>query len=212
MSRIFKNLVPYWKSCVVIILLLFLQAYCDLSLPAYTSDIIDTGIQNGGVLHVCPEAITAKEFENAMLLMTDSEKETWRSIYQQNGDIYTLKEKSNKKLSEYDEIFQLPLIIINQMCEEDLNQMAVAVSMGMMSQSAIDEIRSQASEKIDEVGSTLVKSMGISYAKKQDAAAGLDMDSIQTRYLLVSGGKMIVMALLMALTTILTSALVVVVW
>lgn len=203
MSRIFKNLVPYWKSCVVIILLLFLQAYCDLSLPAYTSDIIDTGIQNGGVLHVCPEAITAKEFENAMLLMTDSEKETWRSIYQQNGDIYTLKEKSNKKLSEYDEIFQLPLIIINQMCEEDLNQMAVAVSMGMMSQSAIDEIRSQASEKIDEVGSTLVKSMGISYAKKQDAAAGLDMDSIQTRYLLVSGGKMIVMALLMALTTIL---------
>ena len=92
MSRIFKNLVPYWKSCVVIVLLLFLQAYCDLSLPAYTSDIIDTGIQNGGVLHVCPEAITAKEFENAMLLMTDSEKETWRSIYQQDGDIYTLKE------------------------------------------------------------------------------------------------------------------------
>ena len=203
MSRIFKNLVPYWKSCVVIILLLFLQAYCDLSLPAYTSDIIDTGIQNGGVLHVCPEAITAKEFENAMLLMTDSEKETWRSIYQQDGDIYTLKEKSNKKLSEYDEIFQLPLIIISQMSEENLNQMAAAVSMGMMSQSAIEEIRSQASEKIDEVGSTLVKSMGISYAKKQDAAAGLDMDSIQTRYLWVSGGKMIVMALLMALTTIL---------
>lgn len=203
MSRIFKNLVPYWKSCVVIVLLLFLQAYCDLSLPAYTSDIIDTGIQNGGVLHVCPEAITAKEFENAMLLMTDSEKETWRSIYQQDGDIYTLKEKSNKKLSEYDEIFQLPLIIINQMSEEDVNQMAAAVSMGMMPQSAIDEIRSQASEKIDEVGSTLVKSMGISYAKKQDAAAGLDMDSIQTRYLWISGGKMVVMALLMALTTIL---------
>ena len=70
---------------------------------------------------MCPEAITAKEFENAMLLMTDSEKETWRSIYQQDGDIYTLKEKSNKKLSEYDEIFQLPLIIINQMSEEDVN-------------------------------------------------------------------------------------------
>ena len=49
MSKIFKNMLPYWKSILVILMLLFVQAWCDLSLPSYTSDIIDVGIQNSGV-------------------------------------------------------------------------------------------------------------------------------------------------------------------
>jgi len=57
MSKIFKNMIPYWKSIVIIIALLFVQAWCDLSLPSYTSDIIDVGIQNYGVEHVVPEAL-----------------------------------------------------------------------------------------------------------------------------------------------------------
>jgi ATP-binding cassette, subfamily B, multidrug efflux pump len=56
MGRIFKNLVPYWKSVIMILVLLVLQAFCDLSLPQYTSDIIDVGIQNKGVGHVMPAA------------------------------------------------------------------------------------------------------------------------------------------------------------
>ena len=69
MSKIFKNMIPYWKSIVIIIALLFVQAWCDLSLPSYTSDIIDVGIQNYGVEHVVPEALTADEFETAELFM-----------------------------------------------------------------------------------------------------------------------------------------------
>lgn len=57
MSKIFKNMIPYWKSIVIIIALLFVQAWCDLSLPSYTSDIIDVGIQNYGVEHVVPGGI-----------------------------------------------------------------------------------------------------------------------------------------------------------
>ena len=49
MKSIFKNMLPYWKTIVIVIALLFVQAWCDLSLPAYTSDIIDVGIQNKGV-------------------------------------------------------------------------------------------------------------------------------------------------------------------
>ena len=58
MSRIIKNVLPYWKSIVLVFALLIVQAVCDLSLPAYTSDIIDTGIQNGGIEHTVPEKIT----------------------------------------------------------------------------------------------------------------------------------------------------------
>lgn len=55
MGKLFKNLKPYWKSVLVIVVLLVVQAFCDLSLPQYTSDIIDTGIQNSGVEHILPE-------------------------------------------------------------------------------------------------------------------------------------------------------------
>ena len=51
MSKIFKNMIPYWKSIIIIFALLFVQAWCDLALPSYTSDIIDVGIQNNGVEH-----------------------------------------------------------------------------------------------------------------------------------------------------------------
>ena len=57
MSKIFKNMIPYWKIVIAIIGLLVVQAWCDLSLPSYTSDIIDVGIQNHGVEHVMPEKI-----------------------------------------------------------------------------------------------------------------------------------------------------------
>ena len=62
MGKIFKHMKPYWKSVIIIFLLLIVQAWCDLSLPQYTSNIIDVGIQNSGVEHVLPVAVTAEEF------------------------------------------------------------------------------------------------------------------------------------------------------
>ena len=61
MSKIFKNIAPYWRSVIIILALLFVQAWCDLSLPSYASDIIDVGIQNRGVEHVIPEEITEED-------------------------------------------------------------------------------------------------------------------------------------------------------
>ena len=98
MSRIFKNMVPYWKTILVIILLLLVQAWCDLSLPAYTSDIIDVGIQNNGIEHVLPEALTGQDYAMAQIFMTEEEKELWSSLYEQNGDIYERAETDEKQL------------------------------------------------------------------------------------------------------------------
>lgn len=115
MSKIFKNMIPYWKSIVIIIALLFVQAWCDLSLPSYTSDIIDVGIQNYGVEHVVPEALTADEFETAELFMTDEEADLWESIYEQDGDIYRLQVTAESELNEIDDTLAVPLIMNYQM-------------------------------------------------------------------------------------------------
>ena len=63
MSKIFKNMIPYWRAVLAIFLLLAVQAFCDLALPQYTSDIIDTGIINGGVSHILPERITREALD-----------------------------------------------------------------------------------------------------------------------------------------------------
>ena len=81
MGKLFKNLRPYWKSVLLITVLLVVQAFCDLSLPQYTSDIIDTGIQNSGVAHILPEKIMAEEFDNAQLFMTEAEQMQWQDSY-----------------------------------------------------------------------------------------------------------------------------------
>ena len=115
MSRILKSIAPYWKSVIIILVLLILQANGALALPQYTSDIIDVGIQNGGIGHSIPEKITKDEYDIAKMFMTDEEISIWESCYEQDGDMYILSEKNEGKLDEYDDTLAMALIINNQM-------------------------------------------------------------------------------------------------
>ena len=62
MGRILKSIAPYWRSVIIILVLLILQANGDLALPQYTSDIIDVGIMSSGVEHILPEEMTQEDF------------------------------------------------------------------------------------------------------------------------------------------------------
>ena len=260
MSRIFKNMLPYWKAVIIIIALLFVQAWCDLSLPTYTSDIIDVGIQNNGVEHVVPEKMTADEFDTAQFIMTDKETNTWKDIYEKKDDLYELKDLSNKELNDIDEELTIPLIMNYQMSamEVDTFKETIAKQMGkdvsafadmsvedigammhvdlksfkqekedddgnkvkvdcvdvrpifanMLASGAMDKdqilsMRDTMEDTIDTMGSSLVKSMGIAYAVAADKDAGVNVDKIQKSYLLSAGLKMVGMALLMGLVTVL---------
>ncbi len=125
-------MLPYWKAVIIIIALLFVQAWCDLSLPAYTSDIIDVGIQNNGGEHVVPEKMTADEFDTAQFIMTDKETNTWKDIYEKKDDLYELKDLSNKELNDIDEELTIPLIMNYQMraMEVDTFKETIAKQMG----------------------------------------------------------------------------------
>ena len=267
MSKIFKNMIPYWKSVIAIIGLLVVQAWCDLSLPSYTSDIIDVGIQNHGVEHVMPEKIQEEEFQTAQFIMTDQEKRIWNDIYVKKGDTKVLKNLSQDRLEELDEQLALPLIMNYQMSamEEKTFEKMVASQMASGSKNngsqndaasqggkdagsqngnsakvgqssknqsglSVDQIEkfmgvklhrfrqkkedSDGNSKmvqcvdvrpvfIDTMGSSLVKTTGIAYAIACDKAAGVDVDKIQKTYLVYAGLKMVGMALLMGVVTVL---------
>ena len=152
MSKIFKNMLPYWKGLIIVVALLVVQAWCDLSLPAYTSDIIDVGIQNKGVEHVLPEAVTEDEFTLAQLFMTDEEKKSWENSYEKDGDVYRLTVTDKKQLDELDDTLLLPLLMNYQMSsvDEQTFKESVAKQTGM-DQAMLDNM------SIEQIG----ESMGV---------------------------------------------------
>ena len=116
MKKIFKNMIPYWKTILVIVAVLVLQAYCDLALPTYTADIIDVGIQNKGIEYSLPEEITAEEYEDAQLFMTKEEKTLWASSYEATQhETYECSVTDKETLGELDSEFAIPLILNYQM-------------------------------------------------------------------------------------------------
>ncbi len=260
MGKIFKHMKPYWMSIVIVIALLFVQAWCDLALPSYTSDIIDVGILKSGVEHVLPEAVTAEEFETAEFIMTDREMEVWEGSYEEDGDVYRLLVTDQALLDSLDEELSVPLIMnyqmsameeqavkeliaaqtgtdvksLESMSVEDLGQMLgvelksfeqekedddgntvnvtcvdirpVFVQMiqsGMLDKETILSMRDSMQKTIDTMGSSLVKSMGVAYAVACDKAAGVDVDQVQKSYLVTAGLKMVGMALIIGIVTIL---------
>ena len=207
-------MIPYWKSIIIILALLFLQAGCDLSLPSYTSDIIDVGIQNSGVEHVIPVKMTSDDYEAARIFMTEEEQENWERIYEQDGDCYDQTDLTEDELDQLDEELLLPLLMnyqVTQMKEQgtmdeadpqQMEQMKAMMANGMDEQTLL-ALRQKVEDTVDTMGSSLVKSMGIAYAVSCDKRAGVDIHQIQQNYLIKAGLKMVGMALLMGVATVL---------
>ena len=85
MKNLFRTLIPYKMTALLVLLLMAGQAYCEMNLPQYTQNLIDTGIQNRGIEHVLPEAVTAYEFEAVSSGMTSAQQPEWKASYTPYG-------------------------------------------------------------------------------------------------------------------------------
>ncbi|MDD5823053.1 MAG: ABC transporter ATP-binding protein [Firmicutes bacterium] len=115
MKHLIKNYGPYKKIVLLIFLLITAQCYCDMTLPQYTQDLIDVGIQNAGVEHILPTQITESEYEAAQVFMSDKEKEAWESAYEKEGDIYVCSIEDDKELDKLDDKLLQPIVMTYQM-------------------------------------------------------------------------------------------------
>lgn len=204
MGKIFRNLAPYWKSVIIILALLAVQAFCDLAMPQYTSDIIDTGIQNGGIAYSVPQSVTQTDFEEAGLFMTDEQAGLWKKSYDLEEDgIYRLNISKKKDITAVQNELLVPILINYQLKDDERVQFIQAAKAGLAGKDAVIQMQDKASQMIDSMGASLVSSMGVAYAKQCDANAGMDMNKIQLNYLLAAGGKMVWLALIMAAATVL---------
>lgn len=219
MGKIFKNLIPYWKSVLVIFILLVVQAYCDLELPQLTSNIIDTGIINGGVEHIMPQQVTKETYDMLSYMMDENEKQIWEESYTFRDGIYYLADYSEDELEQLDSDMLIPITLAYQlqnMQNSDTTGMSEMTDIpAPSSENAAGEIpmdqiqqmilqaRAGVEKMVETTGENTTKSMALQFTKSCQQEAGMEVDSIQIRYLLMAGLKMLAMALLMAAASLL---------
>lgn len=226
MGKLFKFVRPYWKMAIAIVAVLFVQAYCDLSLPAYTSDIVNVGIQQGGVDDPIPYQISAEEMERLGLFLNAEDKEQVLEAYEKddstyNKEAYVLKEavakdedavevltdkmsgammiasgieSGSEMTTQMEEQLRsnLPEQML-QMLPEDADTFDI---LQMLPEEQRETIVEQITQTVKDMPEMILEQAAISYSANAYENLGMDMNQVQTRYLLTTGGKMVMLAFL----------------
>ena len=128
MRNLIRNMKPYKGLICIMLVLLMVQAWADMSLPQYTSDIIDTGIQNKGVEHILPEKIQDDEYQMAQIFMDNGQKTSWQKAYKKTDAekdgkvIYKRKNLSKEKLDKLDKELLTPVVLTYQLGHMQVKQ------------------------------------------------------------------------------------------
>lgn len=208
MFKVLKNLKESWISVIAIVLLLIVQAAGDLTLPDYTSKIVNVGIQNGGIENVAPEVIRKSEMEN-MLIFTEEDNKilaSYEEISKDNLDrneyeklvkkypvleneaLYRIKKISSSEQDELDSLMAKPLMMLSvtkQMPKEQLDQMLETVN-----------------KKIDDMQDSILEQAAIQEVKNEYKSIGMNTDGIQNQYIIMAGLKMLGISLIIMISAI----------
>ena len=207
MDKLVKFLKPYAVTIAAIFAVLMMQAYCDLSLPSYTSDIVNVGIQQGGIDDKVPMVLSEEDLRKLTIFMSQEEAaqvkdsytlQTEENEYDYDGAVYTLKrevQEDEEALDELADIMQLPMFISVSASSD--SEMAQNLE---MFQAMPEEQRSMALEQVKEQmkdvpDMVLTQSVPV-YIKSVYQELGVNTDKIQIQYILHTGLKMLGLALL----------------
>lgn len=221
MKNLFKYAAEHWKTLIAIIIVLFIQAYCDLSLPAYTSDIVNVGIQQGGVEDQVPEAISVDEMNRLLLFVPSEDQDTVLDAYEEDDSTYDVeayvmkKDISEEDISSLEEILAYPMMMtagfesgsdMTAQIEEQMKaslpegiaqeEMTVFDIMQMMPEEQREAMVDTMEEQMTDMPDTILDQAAVSYVGTVYEDLGINMDDLQIHYLLTTGGKMAGLAFL----------------
>ena len=157
MGKILKYLKKYWLWIVTALCLLVVQAYCDLSLPSYTSELVDTGIMQQGVESLAPKAISRGSMQTLQMFMTDEEKELVNGSYSlekgisesdlpyksgaSEAELYVLKsDLDNESLESLDKAFGMPMMSLSGAMQMPDEAVAAMLTQGDSQGASLDQI------------------------------------------------------------------------
>ena len=218
MTKIFKQLARHWAACLAVVALLIVQAYCDLSLPDYTSKIVDVGIQQGGIESPVPDTIRDTTMQALELLMTEDDAalaDQWYSAPDENG-VRTLSSDADTAMTELESAFTTPDVVLYMAAAQnaataagttetvtptDYDLDAVSQQFAAMAQApgAREMVQSQltaAMGQLDEAAAENLSSQAVLLVSLEYEAQGVAHD-VQMAYLMRIGGQMLAITLLM---------------
>ena len=208
MFKVLKNLKESWISVIAIVLLLIVQAAGDLTLPDYTSKIVNVGIQNGGIENVAPEVIRKSEMENLLIFTEDDDKilSSYEEISKDNLDnneyeklvkkypaleneaLYRIKKLKGSEQDDLDSLMAKPLMMLSNTRQ--------------MPKEQLDKMLETANQKLDDMQESILKQAAIQEVKSEYKAIGIDTDSLQNQYIIMAGLKMLGISLIIMISAI----------
>lgn len=210
MLKLFKYLKSSAGALLVVVALLAVQAYCDLSLPTYTASIVDVGIQQGGIDHVAPAQIRKESLRDLLLFMDEEQAGRVERAYTLSGNVYTRNPLTKSELETLDKDMGLPMLVSSSMAESGQmtpDALRAMLEAGQITKDKILELERQAVEKMGDQSDTIVRQRAVLFVKAEYTALGLDMNKIQMDYLWSAGAKMMGFSLLMVAVAILAGFL-----
>ena len=230
MGKIFKQLARHWAACLAVVALLFVQAYCDLSLPDYTSKIVDTGIQQGGIESPLPETVRQSTLDALSLLMGEEDADALQNAYgyylQDNGVLKLRSDLTDAERTALEEAVTTPDIVLYMAAAQNANapagdeaeamtaaptaedldavcaQFAAMAQMPGFSREMIQQQLASAMEQVDETTLSSMASQATLLVSLEYEAQGVSHD-VQMAYLFRVGGQMLALTLLMVVVAIL---------
>lgn len=236
MGKLFKFLKPYAAAVAAIICILVVQAYCDLSLPTYTSDIVNVGIQQGGIDEALPDTISKKDLNHLLLLVPSDRQKIVKNAYTEsvekydyNGTVMELKasvKEDEKKMDRLSEILGKPMLMaagfdsgsdMTQKIEEqmrtqmsgipNIDKMDIYDMLELMGAEGRNALIGQMDQQMDSMQDSIIAQAAAGYIKDAYTHIGIDTDQIETTYILRTGAKMLALAFLGMAASILVGLL-----
>ena len=225
MRKLFQFLKPYAPRVLLILCVLVVQAYCDLSLPTYTSNIVNVGIQQSGIDEEIPENISEEEMNRLLLFVSEGDRQDIQDAYEKSsesfdydGEVLTLKDSvksDNEKLDALTEEMKLPMMLtagfengsdttkqMEGQLKEQMSQvpgiekMSVFDIFGMMNDTQRAAIVDKITKQMDKMPDSILDQTAISYVKSTYEQIGMDTGHMSTVYILKTGAKMLGLAAL----------------
>lgn len=225
MRKLFQFLKPYAPRVLLILCVLVVQAYCDLSLPTYTSNIVNVGIQQSGIDEEIPENISEEEMNRLLLFVSEDDRQDIQDAYEKSsesfdydGEVLTLKDSvksDDEKLDALTEEMKLPMMLtagfengsdttkqMEGQLKEQMSQvpgiekMSVFDIFGIMNDTQRAAIVDKITKQMDKMPDSILDQTAISYVKSTYEQIGMDTGHMSTVYILKTGAKMLGLAAL----------------
>lgn len=204
MLKLFRYLKKAYLPVICIVALLIMQALCELSLPTYTSNIVNVGIQQGGIEDAVPEVMREQTFQGLSAVMKKDDAEEMKDAYElyskdkvadseydtyKDGRLYVRKDISSEERKDLDQSMSKAMIMLSaQMAKQiEANPQAAA----QLSKDQRQMMKQMENMNVDKMPDSIISQAAISFVEAEYKAVGMDLDAIQTGYLLKTGGLMI---------------------